>query len=147
MLLNIFMKKKIIHRNINLDNILLHYDNEEDKNNLNLIKAQIKIIDLGFSCTIIDNELKYIIGNPVRSFLFICGRCDNDMTEKLGNNESADIWSIGSICYEMLMGKPVYNVEENIEKVEKGIILIPNNISYELVSFLMECFNIMQKID
>ena len=30
---------KIIHRNINLDNILLHYDNEEDENNLNLMKA------------------------------------------------------------------------------------------------------------
>ena len=44
--------KKIIHRDIKLPNILLHYENEEDKKNFNLMKAQVKIIDFLFSCVI-----------------------------------------------------------------------------------------------
>ena len=41
--------KKIIHRDIKLDNILLSYENENDKNNFDLMKAQVKIIDFGVS--------------------------------------------------------------------------------------------------
>ena len=41
--------KRIIHRHITLDNILVHYDSEEDQNNKNLIKSKIKIIDFGFA--------------------------------------------------------------------------------------------------
>ena len=60
-------EKKIIHRKINIANILLHYDNEEDKNNFNLMKAQIKIIDFCFACKIKDNELRYsIVGTPIK---------------------------------------------------------------------------------
>ena len=40
--------KKIIHRDVKLDNILLHFDNEEDKKNFTLMKDQVKIIDFGF---------------------------------------------------------------------------------------------------
>ena len=39
-------KLKIIHRDIKLDNILLNYETEEDKNNLNLMKATVKIIEI-----------------------------------------------------------------------------------------------------
>ena len=35
--------KNIIHRDIKLDNILLNFDNIEDKKNLNLLSAKIKI--------------------------------------------------------------------------------------------------------
>ena len=38
--------KKIINRGISLDNILINYDNEKDKQNANIMKAQIKIIYL-----------------------------------------------------------------------------------------------------
>ena len=44
--------KQIIHYNIKLDNILLNYDDETDKDNFDLMKATIKIIDFGFACTI-----------------------------------------------------------------------------------------------
>ena len=130
-------EKKIIHRNINLENILLHYDNEEDEKNLNLLKAQIKIIDFGFSCTIIDNELKYIIGNPIRSFLFICGRGFNDITKKLGYNETADIWSIYNQDNQDLLTsisgsqfiKPIDKKEEEDFKnnIKRSIVQLPFN--------------------
>ena len=39
----------IIHRDLKLDNILVNFDNEEDKKNMNLFGAQVKIIDFGFA--------------------------------------------------------------------------------------------------
>ena len=41
--------KDIMHRDIKLDNIMANFynDNDNDKNNLNLLRAQIKIIDFG----------------------------------------------------------------------------------------------------
>ena len=59
-------KLKIIHRDIKLENILINYETEEDKNNLNLMKATAKIIDFGFSCTIGKDGLLYsTLGSPV----------------------------------------------------------------------------------
>ena len=50
---------KIIHRDIKLDNILLKFDSEEDKENLNMMKATCKIIDFGFACRISKTGLQY----------------------------------------------------------------------------------------
>ena len=36
--------KKILNRRISLNNILINYENEEDKQNANIMKAQMKII-------------------------------------------------------------------------------------------------------
>ena len=59
-------KLKIIHRDIKLDNILLNYETEEDKNNLNLMKATAKIIDFGFACKISKTGLQYsTLGSPI----------------------------------------------------------------------------------
>ena len=41
--------KRIIHRHITLENILIHYDSEEDKKNKNLKNSKLKIIDFGFA--------------------------------------------------------------------------------------------------
>ena len=55
-----------MHRDIKLENILLNYENEEDRKNLNLMKAQVKIIDFGFACKIQKNALTFTtIGNPM----------------------------------------------------------------------------------
>ena len=59
-------EKKIIHRDVKLSNIMLNYENEEDLKNFNLMKAQIKIIDFGFSCLIGPNGLSYsFLGTPL----------------------------------------------------------------------------------
>ena len=42
-------KENIIHRDLKLDNIMVHFDNEIDKINLNMMKGTIKIIDFGIS--------------------------------------------------------------------------------------------------
>ena len=41
--------KNIIHRDLKSENIMVHFDNENDKINLNMMKAKIKIIDFGLS--------------------------------------------------------------------------------------------------
>ena len=41
--------KRIIHRDLKLENILVNFENEIDKNNLNMLKSTVKIIDFGFA--------------------------------------------------------------------------------------------------
>ena len=134
--------KKIIHRDIKLANILLHYENEEDKNNFNLMKAQVKIIDFGFSCEINKNGLQYTtLGSPINMDPLILQKLNSSTTKtrQLGYNEMADIWSIGTICYEMLIGKPAFDAEDMddlVQKVESGSYSVPTSISSEIASFM-----------
>ena len=53
--------KKIMHRHIILGNILINYEDENDKENNNITKGEIKIIDFGFSRYIKKGELTNII--------------------------------------------------------------------------------------
>ena len=134
--------KKIIHRDVKLDNILLHYDNEEDKENLDLMKAKVKIIDFGFACQISKQGLQYtVLGSPINMDPLILKKL-NSSTKKnkqLGYNEMADIWSIGTICYEMLIGKSAFDAEDMddlVSKIEDGSYAVPTTLSHEVVSFL-----------
>ena len=133
---------KIIHRDVKLDNILLNYENEEDKENLNLMKAQVKIIDFGFACKVSPKGLQYsVLGSPINMDPLILKKLhsSNNKTRQLGYNESADIWSIGTVCYEMLIGKSAFDADDMddlVKKVEDGSYNVPTNLSHEVVSFL-----------
>jgi serine/threonine protein kinase len=134
--------KKIIHRDVKLDNVLLNYETEEDKEKLNLMKAQVKIIDFGFACKISKTGLQYtVLGSPINMDPIILKKLTSSTkkTRQLGYNEMADIWSIGTICYEMLIGKPAFDSEdmdELVKKVEEGSYSVPTQLSSEVVSFL-----------
>ena len=55
---------KIMHRDIKSDNIMINFDSEIDKKNLNMMNSKVKIIDLGLSIYI-KNGLTYTaVGNP-----------------------------------------------------------------------------------
>ena len=135
-------KQKIIHRDIKLDNILLNYETEEDKNNLNLMKATVKIIDFGFSCKISKTGLQYsTLGSPINMDPIILKKLNSTggKTRQLGYDQKADIWSLGTICYEMLIGKSAFDaqdMDELVEKIEKGTYVIPTSVSKEVISFL-----------
>ena len=141
MLLNIY-KKKIIHRNITLKNILLNYDDEEDKKNFNLIKANIKLIDFEFAWNITkDRFMDDIIGRAfnIGPQIFKDLYSPTKTKRRIAFNEITDIWSIGSICYEMLIGKHVFvsdDQEELIKLIEEGTYTIPISMSLEILSFL-----------
>ena len=115
-------EKNIIHRDVKPDNILLHYDNEEDKKNLNIMKAKVKIIDFGFSCFLGPDGLRYtILGSPLCMDPLILRKLTSpdNKVRQLGYNQSADIWSIGTVCYEMLIGRPAFDAENMLDLVNK----------------------------
>jgi serine/threonine-protein kinase ULK/ATG1 len=137
---------KIIHRDIKLSNMLVQFPTEEDKNNLNMMKATIKIADFGCA--------RYLKGNIATSIV----NFDEDsyqnmephMLKKLKRindedsfsyDQKADIWSLGTITYELLVGSHAFEAssyEELIKNIEKGEYRIPHNIkiSVEALSFL-----------
>ena len=131
-----------MHRDIKLENILLNYDTNEDKQNQNLMKANIKIIDFGFAAKLEKNGLKYTtLGSPINMDPLILKELQKrgKKTQKLGYDKKADIWSIGTICYEMAIGKYVFDAEkidELIKKIEKGEYTVPTNLSKEIISFI-----------
>ena len=135
---------KIIHRDIKLDNILLSFDNEQDKQNLNLLASSIKIIDFGLATKLDKTNLAYsVLGSPINMDPLILKKFDKAGGYQVleGYNEKADIWSLGTIFYQLLTGEVLFlsnSMEELMKKVEKGNYTIPlnKNFSKEAVSFL-----------
>ena len=133
--------KKIIHRDLKLDNIMIKFFNEEDKKNLNLMKSQVKIIDFGFATKLIKANLAYsTLGSPLNMDPLILKKLNRKKgSKKLGYDEKADIWSLGTLCYEMLMGQTAFEadtMDELVKKIEKGSYKLPTSLSKEVVSFL-----------
>jgi serine/threonine protein kinase len=134
--------QKIMHRDIKLDNILINFQNEKDKKELNMMKAQIKIIDFGFACKIAKDSLTYTaIGNPINMDPLILKKLNTPgrKARQLGYDQKADIWSLGAICYEMLIGRAAFDaddMEDLVNKVEDGKYKVPTSLSKEVISFL-----------
>ena len=134
-------QRKIIHRDLKLENLLINYESEEDKNNLNLLKAEVKIIDFGFATHLDGSHLRYsILGSPINMDPILLTKLNNqNLSYLIGYDEKADIWSLGTVCYEMATGEtlfPVQNINQLVQRVEIGIYHIPIYISQELVFFL-----------
>ena len=90
--LNYLHSKGIVHRDIKLENILIHKNNEND-----LESFQIKLIDFGESIFFKENEyLTVQVGSPY----YIAPEVLNK-----NYNEKCDIWSSGVVLYIMLTGK------------------------------------------
>lgn len=135
-------ERKIIHRDVKLDNILISYDNEKDKEEMNLLKAKAKIIDFGFACKMDKSGLQYTaLGSPINMDPLILKKINSSTrkSRQLGYNQKADIWSLGTICYEMLIGRSAFDaddMEELVNKIEEGSYTVPTNLSSEVISFL-----------
>ena len=107
-----------------------------------MLKSNIKIIDFGCSTYLGESKLKYsALGSPVNMDPIILSKITNknEIAKFIGYDEKADIWSLGTICYEMLIGHNVFNAKnlgELIDKVENGTYKVPTDLSKEAVSFL-----------
>ena len=139
--------KKIIHRDLKLENILLHYENEDDRKQKNILKAKIKIIDFGFARYINEGIAVSILGSPLfmdPRILLKLNKLDNSKDFKY--EEKADIYSLGIICYILLTGNQLFDVnrmDDLIRETELGIYKISVHLSKETISFL----NYMLKYD
>ena len=132
-------KHDIIHRDIKLANILVKFYSDDDLKKIKMMKVHIKIGDFGIS--IKGKEAFTVIGPPLYMDPFILKKMNerNDLVNSDGYDQSADIWSLGAVCYEMLTGKKVFNgrnLSDLCQKVEEGNYTLPNNVSKEVVSFI-----------
>ena len=135
--------KRIIHRDIKLDNILISFKSKEDKLNDNLLKSQIKIIDFGLAIKLDPGAFaKTVIGTPLNMDpILLRGFNQLEINENYRYDEKADIWSLGTICYQMYTGQNLFeanNLIELKEKVKLGDYTIPTNCELynEIISFL-----------
>lgn len=131
----------IMHRDLKLENILLNYDNEYDLTISNIFGAQIKIIDFGFAAHF-DNEIdihKSVLGSPLYMDPIILKKYTTK--EKIdGYDEKVDIWSLGNICYQMLIGHCAFetnDVKILEKKIEKGNYNLPTCLHQESISFII----------
>lgn len=123
--------RKILHRDLKPDNILINYPIEDIiSNNINIGHAEIKIIDFGFARYLKDDDLAMsTLGSPLQMDPRILNKLQKIEGFKFnGYKEDADIWSLGCILYEMLVGFPPFNAQsydELISKLSKGNYNIP----------------------
>ena len=135
-------KHKIIHRDLKLDNILVKFYSKEDLKSLDMMKTHVKISDFGISITLGEKNLAYTaLGSPAYMDPFILKKLNerNDLAGSEGYDQSADIWSLGAMCYEMLMGKRAFtgrNIKDLTKNVEEGNYSLPTHMSKEVVSFI-----------
>ena len=131
----------ILHRDLKLDNILVNFDNDQDKINMNMLGAQVKIIDFGFA-TRLDSKKNLAfstLGSPINMDPVILKKLNHIDNTVSGYDEKVDIWSLGTLCYEMLIGKATFeadNMKDLVRKIETGEYTLPTSLSKEVVSFL-----------
>ncbi|XP_022604008.1 aurora kinase A [Seriola dumerili] len=89
--LNYCHSKKVIHRDIKPENLLLGANGE------------LKIADFGWS-----------VHTPSSRRSTLCGTLDYlppEMIEGKTHDEKVDLWSLGVLCYEFLVGKPPFEAK------------------------------------
>jgi serine/threonine protein kinase len=140
--INFLHSNKIIHRDLKLDNILVTFPSENDKKSLNMMKATAKIIDFGFATKLqaAKSNLTYtILGTPANMAPQILEQMEQRAPNRQGYDEKVDIWSLGTLCYEMLVGHMAFcasSMQELSQKVKQGSYSLPTNLSKEVVSFI-----------
>ena len=129
----------IIHRDIKLTNILVQFDSQKDKEDVNMLKSKIKISDFKIS------KIAKIAYSAIGTAAYTEPKILKNIYEKKpqineGYDKSADIWSLGAVCYEMLIGYRLFkdlSMSDLMQKVEIGNYSIPTSLSKEIVSFLI----------
>ena len=119
--------KNLIHGNIKLNSILVHFDTEKDKKELNMMKATIKISHFKFMIISKNPELNNIV-----------------------KSQTNDIFDLGLMCYKMIFGKYALDSvdpEELINEIEKK----DNNnniiLSKEIISFMKGMLDNEHRLD
>ena len=133
----------IMHRDLKLDNILLNFKDLNDKSILNMYGAEVKIIDFGFAAHV-DNKSdlhKSVLGSPMFMDPKILKKYTRMGTiDSTGYDEKIDIWSLGNICYQMLLGRAAFETKDIkilAQKIEKGFYSLPTTFYKEVVGFLI----------
>jgi len=117
----------IMHRDLKLENILLKYDSDKKDD---IFSTEIKIIDFNIST----RSRKFI--NSVKGKIPLLPQMVSDDYGDDIYDEKVDIWSLGLLCYELLIGEK-FICDEYRYNISNLIITIPQSISLEAQTFLL----------
>ncbi|KAE8750994.1 hypothetical protein FOCC_FOCC002422 [Frankliniella occidentalis] len=116
--------KKVIHRDIKPENLLLG------------AKGELKIADFGWS-----------VHAPSSRRDTLCGTLDYlppEMVQGRPHDHKVDLWSLGVLCYEFLVGKPPFEAEtyeETYARISRAQYSFPDHVSQsarDLISKLLQ---------
>ena len=102
-------KKNVIHRDIKLDNILINKVDDSDQ-------YDVKIADFGLAEFVPDSK-------QTKSTEIICGTPCYIAPEILRENKyscKCDIFSLGSLCFNLLTGRYLFNGQGSNEQLIKN---------------------------
>ena len=112
-------KKHIIHRDIKPENLLVGYNGE------------LKIADFGWS-----------VHAPSSRRKTLCGTLDYlppEMLDGTAHDERVDIWSLGVLTYEFIVGNPPFEAEghhQTYRRIARVDLKFPSHVSDEAREFI-----------
>ena len=130
--------RNILHRDLKLDNILICFNSDNDKKSLNLLRANAKITDFGFATYLKQGLATTVLGTPCNMDPSLLNNMET-RTRNEGYDQKADIWSLGTLCYEMLVGRTPFSgnsMQDLFKKVKIGNYALPTSLSREVVFFI-----------
>ncbi len=130
--------RNILHRDLKLDNILICFNSDNDKKSLNMLRANAKITDFGFATYLKQGLATTVLGTPCNMDPSLLNNMET-RTRNEGYDQKADIWSLGTLCYEMLVGRTPFSgnsMQDLFKKVKIGNYALPTSLSREVVFFI-----------
>jgi len=140
--MNLLNELSLIHRDIKLSNVFLHYPTKESMTHC---KPIIKLGDLGLARELAIDDM---VVTPETSLEMSCVGTPFSMAPEVYNNQpysfQADIWSLGILTYELLCGTPCFSGNTNTElskNINEGIYKLPKelNLSQTCIDFIALC--------
>jgi len=139
--------ERVVHRDLKLDNILVHFPRFSDQVKKKQIMAMdltneeftIKICDLGFSRQIGEGDLAFSnLGSPLQmapEFYF----------SRDGYDHKVDVWALGALYYTMLTNTHAFNARDHKhleERLRDGSWSWPKDVMFSLqgLEFLQHTF-------